>query len=244
MLILQEDQDIMEADLDSADRLQPVNKELIGDELMSQQYSSQSSHTSLVKPYNNALYTSSNHHMKSKSMIDPVLHRPTTPGQLRQSIVAQTVDSLASSLAVGEMFHSQTQPFDYLKGQSTIFAASTTNSIASKKPLSHPVGSSMKTKTVPRTMQSSMSIGRTRVNQRTTGADQTKSLAPVMAFESFDAPDRVTIAGTALKGATPPMKFSYSEPPRSTSSASIRSSSSSMLESSNGHMHQSKSRKS
>ena len=121
----------MEADLDLADKLQAIDQELSGDDLMLVKYASQvtkaTTTTNVQKSYNNILYASSTHDFKSKSTIDPVLHRPTTPGQLRQSIVAHTVDSLANSLAVGDIFHNHSNGFDQLNDDNTIFAAFSIN---------------------------------------------------------------------------------------------------------------------
>jgi hypothetical protein len=83
----------MEADLDLGDKLRSTDKELSGERLIDIQYTSQ-------KPmsFNNISYSSSaNDH---RSSMEPVLHRPTTPGQLRQSNTAHRVDSLANNLAV------------------------------------------------------------------------------------------------------------------------------------------------
>jgi hypothetical protein len=85
----------MEADLDLGDKLRASEKELSGERLINEQYASQK-----IIFNNNILYSSTND-FKSKSTIDPVLHRPTTPGKLRQSHAAHTVDSLANSLIIG-----------------------------------------------------------------------------------------------------------------------------------------------
>jgi hypothetical protein len=104
----------MEADLDLGDKLRASDKELSGDKLIIEQYTSQKS-----KSYNHILYPSSTNDFKSKSTIDPVLHRPTTPAQLRQSIAAHTVDSLANSLAIGDMYTTESNGFE-----NTIFPGS------------------------------------------------------------------------------------------------------------------------
>ena len=210
----------MEADLDLADKLQPLDQELSGDDLIFAQYSSQNPTTNNVrKSYNNTLYAS--------SVNDPVLHRPTTPGQLRQSIVAHTVDSLANSLAIGDMFHNQSNGFERPNGNNSIVAAST--SVSVKKPLSAStilsISNNNKMK-FPKT--SSLPITRPK------SANQQKQMTPVLAFEVNDELDRSIQTITSQQKVTPPMKFSFSEPPRSNSSASIRSSSSSTLELSNG----------
>jgi hypothetical protein len=108
----------MEADLDLGDKLHSSGKELSGDQLIIEQYTSRQPIS-----YNNILYSSSTNDMKSKSTIDPVLHRPTTPGQLRQSVAAHTVDTLAKSLATGTMYRSQSDGFD-----NTLFPNSTKKS--------------------------------------------------------------------------------------------------------------------
>ncbi|CAF2632740.1 unnamed protein product [Rotaria sp. Silwood2] len=89
-----EDQDIMEADLDLGDKLRPSDKELSGEKLIIDQYASQKL-TNFQMPYNNILHSS--------STIDPVLHRPITPGQLRHSKIAHTVESFANSLSIGDI---------------------------------------------------------------------------------------------------------------------------------------------
>ena len=109
----------MEADLDLGDKLHSSGNELSGDLLIIEQYTSRQPIS-----YNNILYSSSTNDMKSKSTIDPiVLHRPTTPGQLRQSVAAHTVDTLAKSLATGTMYRSQSDGFD-----NTLFHNSTKKS--------------------------------------------------------------------------------------------------------------------
>jgi hypothetical protein len=82
----------MEADLDLADKLRPSDKELSGEKLINAEYTS---------------HKSTNFQSKN----DPVLHRPTTPGQFRQSIAAHTVDSLANSLAIGNIYNTQSDGF-------------------------------------------------------------------------------------------------------------------------------------
>lgn len=210
----------MEADLDLADKLQPLDQELSGDDLIFAQYSSQNPTTNNVRmSYNNTLYAS--------SVNDPVLHRPTTPGQLRQSIVAHTVDSLANSLAIGDMFHSQSNGFERSNGNHSIVAASST-SVAMKKPLSASTIASVSSNNRMKISKTSSSITRPK------SANQQKQMTPVLAFEVNDELDRSIPTITSQQKVTPPMKFSFSEPPRSNSSASIRSSSSSTLELSNG----------
>ena len=219
-LFSQEDQDVMEADLDLADKLQPIDQELNGDDLIFAQYSSQNPPTNNVrKSYNNILYASSVH--------DPVLHRPTTPGQLRQSIAAHTVDSLANSLAIGDVFHSQGNGFERTNGNNTIVAASTT-SVSMKKPLSASTISSISNNNKMKISKTLSSVTRPK------SATQQKQMTPVLAFDVNDELDR-SIPTLSSQKVTPPMKFSLSEPPRSNSSASIRSSSSSTLELSNGN---------
>ncbi|CAF1106911.1 unnamed protein product [Adineta steineri] len=233
-----EDQDVMEADLDLADKLQAVNQELSGDDLILVKYSSQTT-TNVHKSYNNNLYASSTHDFKSKTPIDPVLHRPTTPGQLRQSIVAHTVDSLATSLVVGDIFHSQSNGFEQLNGNHTMFAAST--SIPVKKSLSASV-SSIATNNSIKFSKTLSSITRPKSTNRMSSTDQQKQVTPVLAFATNDEFDRSTPPIISQK-ITPPMKFSFSEPPRSNSSASIRSSTSSILELSNGNTNNQKTKK-
>ncbi|CAF4225731.1 unnamed protein product [Rotaria sordida] len=244
-----EDQDVMEADLDLADKLHAIDQELSGDDLILKKYALQKTITNTQKSYNNTLYASSINDFKSRTSIDPVLHRPTTPGQLRQSIVAHTVDSLANSLAVGDIFHSQNNGFEQLNRNNTIFAASTSMSI--KKPLSASV---MSTTTIKNNnnnnnnnntnffKQTSSSITRPKSANRMSSQDQQKQLTPVLAFGTNDELDRSIPTITPPK-VTPPMKFSFSEPPRSNSSASIRSSSSSILELSNGNLNNQKTKK-
>jgi hypothetical protein len=111
----------MEADLDLGDKLRPSDKELSGDNLIIEQYTSQKSTS-----YNNILYSSSRNDIKSKSTIDPVLHRPTTPGQLRQSLTTHTVDSLANSLAPDTMYRSRSDGFE-----NTLFSSSTKKTLSS-----------------------------------------------------------------------------------------------------------------
>jgi hypothetical protein len=230
----------MEVDLDLADKLHAINQELSGDDLMLAQYSSQkpittTTTTSVQKSYNNILYASSTSDFKNKTSIDPVLHRPTTPGQLRQSIVAHTVDSLANSLAVGDMFHSQSNGFEQFNRNSTIFADST--SISTKKPVSASTSSTIANNNNNNTKKFSetlSSIKRPKSANRSND-QQKQTTTPVLAFGTNDELDR-SIPTITTQKVTPPMKFSISEPPRSNSSASIRSSSSSTLELSNGNI--------
>jgi hypothetical protein len=232
----------MEADLDLADKLHAIDQELGGDDLMLAQYTSQKSTTTtttnIQKSYNNTLYASSISDFKSKTTIDPVLHRPTTPGQLRQSIAAHTVDSLANSLVIGDVFHSQSNGFEQPNGNSTIFAASTSMSI--KKPLSASVASAATNHNNTKFSKTSSTIARPKSTHRLSSVDQQKQLTPVLAFGTNDELDRSTLTTQKV---TPPMKFSFSEPPRSNSSASIRSSSSSTLELSNGNVNNQKAKK-
>lgn len=231
----------MEVDLDSADKLQAIDSELSGDDLIFAQYSSQkplTTATSVHKSYNNILYASSVTDFKNKTINDPVLHRPTTPGQFRQSIVSHTVDSLANSLAVGDMFHNQTNGFDLSKQNSTIFAASTSVSI--KKPLSASTTSTITNNTTKKFSKTSVSITRPKSANRPSTNDQQKQMTPVLAFGSNDNLDH----SIPTQKVTPPMKFSFNEPPRSNSSASIRSSTSSAtLELSNGSINNQKTKK-
>ena len=85
----------MEADLDLGDKLRGTEKELSGERLIDTQYTSQK-----VISHNRLLYSSSMDDQKSKSTPDPILQRPTTPGQMRQSNAILAVNSLANSLAV------------------------------------------------------------------------------------------------------------------------------------------------
>ncbi|CAF1197448.1 unnamed protein product [Adineta steineri] len=101
-----EDQDIMEADLDLADKLRATDKELSGDILIDEHYISQKI------PPNNKLQRATTNNMKSKSTNDPVLHRPTTPGHVRQSMAAHAVDSLVNSLAMDDLYRSHSDGFD------------------------------------------------------------------------------------------------------------------------------------
>ncbi|CAF5198424.1 unnamed protein product, partial [Rotaria magnacalcarata] len=222
-----EDQDVMEADLDLADQLKTMGQELNGDDLMLAEYTSQkpTATANIRKSYNNTLYASSINDIKPKSIIDPVLHRPTTPGQFRQSIVAHTVDSLANSLAVGDIFHSQINGFEQLNGNSSIFAASASMSI--KKTLSASIASTItNNNNKTKFSKTSSSITRPKQASRASSVDQQKQVTPVLAFAANDELDHSIPTITTPK-ITPPMKFSFSEPPRSNSSASIRSSTSS-----------------
>lgn len=247
----------MEADLDLADKLNPSDQELNGDQLMFTKYSSQktvmTTARSVQKSYNNTIYSSTMNDFKIRSMVDPVLHRPTTPGQFRQSIVAHTVDSLANSLAVGDIFHSQTNGFEPFNGNNNIFAASASMSI--KKPLSASMVSTITNNNTISSKNSTLnnnktkfakpssSLTRPKSANRSLSGDQPKQVTPVLAFGANDDLDRSIATVTASK-VTPPMKFSFSEPPRSNSSASIRSSSSSIIELSNGNLNNQKPKKS
>ena len=95
---------MMEADLDLGDKLRATEKESSGDQLISKQY--------LSKKGNNLLYGSSMGDYGTKSKMDPVLQRPTTPGQLRQSMTSQAVDSIAQSFAKNQMYHSRSGGFE------------------------------------------------------------------------------------------------------------------------------------
>ncbi|CAF3759797.1 unnamed protein product [Adineta steineri] len=101
-----EDQDIMEADLDLADKLRATDKELSGDILIDEHYISQKI------PLNNKLQRATTNNMKYKSTNDPVLHRPTTPGHVRQSMAAHAVDSLVNSLAIDDLYRSHSDGFE------------------------------------------------------------------------------------------------------------------------------------
>lgn len=227
----------MEADLDLADKLQTIDQELCGDDLMLVKYSSQTTAptapatSAAQKSYNNTLYASSISEVKSKSVADSVLHRPTTPGQLRQSIVAHTVDSLANSLAVSDIFHSQSHTAAQPNGRHNLFTPSASFSI--RKPTSASVASASTSNSI-KFSKTLSSISRPKSTNRLSSADQSKQHTPVLAFATKEEFDRAT-PPVALQKVTPPMKFSFSEPPRSTSSASIRSSASSIIELSNGH---------
>lgn len=73
---VQEDQDIMEADLDLSDRLRATEQELSGEKLIDIQYTSQI----------------------AKSNLDSIiLNRPVTPGQLRQSQTIHTIQTLTQA---------------------------------------------------------------------------------------------------------------------------------------------------
>jgi hypothetical protein len=232
----------MEVDLDLADKLQAIDQELSGDGLMLAKYSSQvttTNTTNVQKSYNNILYASSTNDFKNKTMIDSVLHRPTTPGQLRQSIAAYTVDSLANSLVVGDIFQSHSNGFEQLHDNNTILAAST--SIIRKKPLATSVNS-IATNNSIKFSKTLSSTTRPKSTNRMSSTDQQKQVTPVLAFDTNDEFDRSTPPIIAQK-ITPPMKYSVSEPPRSNSSASIRSSSSSILELSNGNINHQKPKK-
>jgi hypothetical protein len=101
----------MEADLDLGDKLRPSDKELSGERLINDQYTSQKS-------------------TNFQSRNDPVLSRPTTPGQLRQSLAAHTVDTLANSLAIGDVYNTQSDGFQHtILGNSTKTPSKQTNSV-------------------------------------------------------------------------------------------------------------------
>lgn len=85
----------MEADLDLGDKLRGTDKELSGERLIDLQYTSQKG-----TAYSRLLHSSTSNAHKSKSTPDPVLQRPTTPGQLRQTNVTHTVNSLVNNLAI------------------------------------------------------------------------------------------------------------------------------------------------
>ena len=91
----------MEADLDLGDKLHPLEKELSGEKLIIEQYASKQS-TDFQIPYSSLLYSSTTADLKSKSTTDPILNRPTTPGQLRHSNAARTVDTLANNLFIAD----------------------------------------------------------------------------------------------------------------------------------------------
>lgn len=239
----------MENDLDLADKLQPYESELGGDDLMKQKYAlaEQTRMSFIQKPYNNILYVSSVSDVKSRSLIDPVLHRPITPGQLRQSTVAHTVDSLASSFAVGDMFQNSNNMKQHSNGHHPTVLDSTTSFFSKVSPSTN-ISIVSTSKSSVKLSKTSTSIVRPKSSQRPSTSEQKKQTTPVLAFQNNDSLEHSiqTIIPTT-KGTTPPMKFSYSEPPRSNSSASIRSSSSSTvttLEISHGNPSQQKNRKS
>ena len=241
----------MEADLDLADRLQTTGQELSGDDLIQEHYASEKaavpSKAVVHRPYNNALYASSVDDFRSKSHVDPVLHRPITPGQLRQSVVTHTVDSLVNSLAISDIFHSPSNGSEKSNNHLNRFPAST--SIPSKKLVSASIAATTTTTTAAKVKPSKtlLSISRPRSStHRLSSVNSSKQITPVLAFGSNDDDDadRAVPVLSTHKG-TPPMKFSFSEPPRSNSSASIRSSSSSStLDSMHGSIHHSKTRRS
>jgi hypothetical protein len=231
----------MEADLDLADQLKPADQELFGDDLMLANYGPSMPTVQTQKPYNNALYATSINDFKSKSIIDSVLHRPTTPGQLRQSIAAHTVDSLANSLATGDMFASLNNFLEYSQSFKTK-PMGLASSFGSKKSHSASIASPVKSKASTKVSATSMLIHQSKSNRRMSSIDPQKQRTPVLAFNSNDHLDRCVPNGTPLK-ATPPMKFSFAEPPRSNSSVSMRSSSSSTLDSSHGNQNNSKTNK-
>ena len=239
----------MEADLDLADQLQTTDQELSGDDLIQEHYAPEKAPATtkavVHRPYNNALYASSVDDFKSKSHVDPVLHRPITPGQLRQSVVTHTVDSLVNSLAISDVFHSPSNGSEQVNSHLHRFPTST--SMSSKKFVSASIATTTKTTAAAKVKPSKtlLSISRPRSStHRLSSVNSSKQITPVLAFGSNDDVDRVVPVLSTQKG-TPPMKFSFSEPPRSNSSASMRSSSSSStLDSMHGSVHHSKTRKS
>lgn len=82
----------MEADLDLGDKLRASNKELSGDKLIDEQYTSQKL----------ANFQISYSNMVQSSAMDPLLNRPITPSQYRHSRMAHTIDSFANSLSIGD----------------------------------------------------------------------------------------------------------------------------------------------
>ena len=230
----------MEADLDLADKLKATDQELSGDDLMFAKYASEKTTTNPKKSYNNTLYAPSTNDFKSKTTIDPVLHRATTPGQLRQSIVSHTVDSLANSLAAGDIFHSQNSGLDQLNSNSLAFTASM--SVSMKKPLSASVTSTASNNN--KISKPSSSTTKPKATNRTSSTDQQKQITPVLAFGDTNDQLDCSIATITTPKKTPPVKFSFCEPPRSNSSASMRSSSSSIHDLSNGNLSNQKTKKS
>jgi hypothetical protein len=122
----------MEADLDLNDKLHAADKELSGDNLIIEQYSSQKA-TNNSTPYNNVLYQSSTNDFKSKTTTDPVLHRPTTPGQFRHSVAAHAVDSLANSLAIGDLYNSHSTGFENIRFADSMAAPIASNHISNNE---------------------------------------------------------------------------------------------------------------
>ncbi|CAF2004352.1 unnamed protein product [Rotaria magnacalcarata] len=116
-----EDQDIMEADLDLGDKLRASDKELSGDTLIDGQYTSLKG-SSFQISYLNTVHSS--------LAMDPLLNRPVTPGQYRQSRVAHTVDSFANNLSMGDIHNSRSNHNNNYEYESKLL----TNS--SKKPSS------------------------------------------------------------------------------------------------------------
>ena len=97
----------MEADLDLGDKLHPIAKELNGEKLLNEQYISQ-------KPisYSRMSYHSSSTNTILKSPMEPVIHRPTTPGQLRQTITAQQVESIVNNLTIDNIERTKSDGFE------------------------------------------------------------------------------------------------------------------------------------
>ncbi|CAF1106340.1 unnamed protein product [Rotaria sp. Silwood1] len=168
-----EDQDIMEADLDLGDKLRPSDKELSGEKLIIEHYASQKI-TNFQTSYNNILQSSSTN--------DPVLHRPITPGQLRYSKVAHTIDSFANNLSIGDIHNNHNDEYENKILTSSTKKSSSVNS----------------TPIIPN--------------------DQEKDIN-----NDFDQ-------STNIQKPTTPMKYSFSEPHRSNSNASMHSSVSSVIE--------------
>lgn len=108
----------MEADLDLGDKLRGTDKELSGERLIDLHYTSQK-----ATAYSRLLHSSTSNDRISKTTPDPVLHRPTTPGQLRQSNATHTVNSLVNSLAV----RSQSDGFDNLTKKPSLGATNQDN---------------------------------------------------------------------------------------------------------------------
>lgn len=185
---------MMEADLDLGDKLRATEKESSGDQLISKQY--------LSTKGNKRLYGSSMDDYSTKTKVDPVLQRPTTPGQLRQSITSQAVDSIAQSFAKNQMYHSRSGGFENTLGPPAF------NSTSSKNLLTDGLASSTNNRTS---------------NDQRRSAKFTPTAQPSATAE--------LMRSVPLGKASSPAKSPVDDPsPRSESSASIHSSSSSIID--------------
>lgn len=96
----------MEADLDLADKLRATEKELSGESLINEHYASYKSSS------NKILRHASTNDMKPKLIVEPVLQRPATPGQVRQATTTRAVESLAHNLTISDAYDSHSDGFE------------------------------------------------------------------------------------------------------------------------------------